>query len=197
MEIKMDINNANQIAVEKMMNARPILKAVAAARDVIPGMKDNLFLHAGPPIEWARMSGPLRGAMVGAMLFEGVAASEAEATRMAERGEVEFDACHHHGTVGPMAGVTSASMKVYVVENAEHGNKSFSNLNEGYGKVLRYGAFSEDVLKKLHWMNDVLGVALADALAKSNGIDMRALIAEALHMGDEDTIATRRGRCCI
>ena len=181
----MDIEKANRVSVERMMSARPILKSVATARDIIPGMKDNLFLHAGPPIEWARMSGPLRGAIIGAMLFEGIAKSEAEATSMAARGEVEFDSCHHHGAVGPMAGVTSASMKVYVVENAEHGNKSFSNLNEGYGKVLRYGAYSDDVLKKLHWMNDVLGVALADALAQSNGIDMRALIAEALHMGDE------------
>ncbi|PWB70797.1 MAG: hypothetical protein C3F07_16100 [Anaerolineales bacterium] len=181
----MDIDSANTTAVTRMMEARPILKSVATARDVIPGMKDNLFLHAGPPIEWARMSGPLRGAIIGAMLFEGIAKSEAEAVSMVERGEVEFDACHHHGAVGPMAGVTSASMKVYVVENAEHGNKSFSNLNEGYGKVLRYGAYSQEVLKKLRWMNDVLGVALADALAVSNGIDMRALIAEALHMGDE------------
>ncbi|MBE7433091.1 MAG: DUF1116 domain-containing protein [Anaerolineales bacterium] len=181
----MDIDQANTTAVNRLMEARPILKAVATARDVIPGMKDNLFLHAGPPIEWARMSGPLKGAIIGAMLFEGVAASEAEATAMVERGEVEFDSCHHHGAVGPMAGVTSASMKVYVVENAEHGNKSFSNLNEGYGKVLRYGAYSDEVLKKLYWMNDVLGVALADALAASNGVDMRALMSEALHMGDE------------
>ncbi|HMD80769.1 MAG TPA: DUF1116 domain-containing protein, partial [Anaerolineales bacterium] len=181
----MDIDQANTTAVNRLMEARPILKGVATARDVIPDMKDNLFLHAGPPIEWARMSGPLRGAIIGAMLFEGIAKSEAEATAMAESGEVEFDSCHHHATVGPMAGVTSASMKVYVVENAEHGNQSFSNLNEGYGKVLRYGAYSDDVLKKLHWMNDVLGVALADALAQSNGLDLRALIAEALHMGDE------------
>ena len=181
----MDIDSANQTAVERMMSARPILKAVATARDVIPGMKDNLFLHAGPPIQWERMSGPLRGAIIGAMLLEGLAANETEATTMAEKGEVEFDSCHHHGAVGPMAGVISASMKVYVVENVEHGNKSFSNLNEGYGKVLRYGAYSEDVLKKLHWMNDVLGVVLADALAQSNGLDLRALIAEALHMGDE------------
>jgi hypothetical protein len=181
----MNIDQANTTAVNRLMEARPILKAVATARDVIPGMKDNLFLHAGPPIEWARMSGPLRGAIIGAMLFEGLAKSEAEATSMVERGEVEFDSCHHHGAVGPMAGVISASMKVYVVENVEHGNKAFSGLNEGSGKVLRYGAFSDDVLKKLRWMNDVLGVALADALAASNGIDMRALIAEALHMGDE------------
>lgn len=181
----MDIDQANTTAVNRMMEARPILKAVSTARDVIPGMQDNLFLHAGPPIEWGRMSGPLRGAIIGAMLFEGLAADETEATAMVERGEIEFDSCHHHGAVGPMAGVISASMKVYVVENAEHGNKSFSNLNEGYGKVLRYGAYSQEVLQKLRWMNDVLGSALADALASSNGIDMRALIAEALHMGDE------------
>jgi hypothetical protein len=167
------------------MEARPVLKSVATAREAIPGMQDDLLLHAGPPIEWKRMSGPLRGALIGAMLFEGLAKTEADATAMAERGEVRFDSCHHHGAVGPMAGVISASMKVYVVENAEHGNKSFSNLNEGYGKVLRYGAYSPEVLKKLHWMNDVLGAALAETLAASNGIDLRALIAEALHMGDE------------
>ncbi|MBC7877824.1 MAG: DUF1116 domain-containing protein [Anaerolineales bacterium] len=183
--MSIDIDQANTTAINRLMDARPILKAVATARDVIPEMKDNLFLHAGLPIEWGRMSGPLKGAIIGAMLFEGIAKSEAEATSMVEKGEVEFDSCHHHGTVGPMAGVTSASMKVYVVENVEHGNKSFSNLNEGYGKVLRYGAYSDDVLKKLHWMNDVLGTALADALAQSNGLDLRALIAEALHMGDE------------
>lgn len=183
--MSIDIDQANTTAVNRLMEARPILKGVATAREVIPGMKDNLFLHAGPPIEWERMSGPLRGAIIGAMIFEGLAADETEATAMVERGEVEFDSCHHHGAVGPMAGVTSASMKVYVVENVEHGNKSFSNLNEGYGKVLRYGAYSEDVLRRLRWMNDVLGTALADALAQSNGIDLRALIAEALHMGDE------------
>lgn len=180
-----DIEQANATAVERMMSARPMLTGLAPAREAIPGMKDNLLLHAGPPIEWARMSGPLRGALVGAMLFEGLAKSEAQATAMAERGEVEFEPCHHHGAVGPMAGVTSASMKVYIVENVEHGNRSFSNLNEGYGKVLRYGAYSEDVLKRLRWMNDVLGPVLAEALAQGSGIDLRALIAEALHMGDE------------
>lgn len=183
--MKLDIDQANTTAVERLMSARPMLTGVATARAVIPGMKDNLLLHAGPPIEWARMSGPLRGAMIGAMLFEGLAKTEAEATAMAERGQVEFDACHHHSAVGPMAGVISASMQVYTVENIEHGNKSFSNLNEGYGKVLRYGAYSEEVLKRLRWMNDTLGPVLAEALEASKGIDLRALIAEALHMGDE------------
>ncbi|MGD2251293.1 MAG: DUF1116 domain-containing protein [Anaerolineales bacterium] len=181
----MDIEKANQTAVEQMMSARPMLTSVSVARDVIPDMQDNLILHAGPPIEWDRMSGPLRGAVIGALLFEGLAKNEKQAAGMVESGEVAFEPCHHHNTVGPMAGVISASMAVYVIENLTHGNHAYSNLNEGYGKVLRYGAYSKEVLEKLHWMNDAMAPLLKEALAQSEGIDLRALLAEALHMGDE------------
>ncbi len=181
----MDLVQANKTAVERMMTARPLLKGVATARDVIPGMRDGLILHAGPPIEWERMSGPLRGAVVGALLFEGLAKDEADATALVESGGIEFEPCHHHQTVGPMAGVTSASMAVYVVENVTHGNRAFSTLNEGYGKVLRYGAYAPEVLEKLRWMNDVMAPVLVEALAMRDELDLRALLAEALHMGDE------------
>ena len=181
----MDIENANRTAVERMTSARPMLTGIARARDVIPGLTDDLLLHAGPPIAWERASGPLRGAVIGALLFEGRARSEAEAVALVERGEVRLEPCHHHAAVGPMAGVISPSMRVYVVEDAVHGHRTFSNLNEGYGKVLRYGAFSDEVLAKLRWMNDVLASVLAEALNRSGGIDLRALLAEALHMGDE------------
>ncbi|MGH2582942.1 MAG: DUF1116 domain-containing protein [Anaerolineales bacterium] len=180
-----NIDQANQQAVERMMDARPILKGVALARDVIPGMKDNLLLHAGPPIEWDRLSGPLRGAVIGALIFEGLAKNEKDAEALVKKGEIDFAPCHHHSTVGPMAGVTSASMMVYILENETHGNKAFSNLNEGYGKVLRYGAFSDEVIAKLKWMNEKMGPILANAIEASGGIDMRSLLAEALHMGDE------------
>ena len=181
----MDIDKANHTAAEQMMSARPILIGVETARDIIPDMRDNLLLHAGPPIEWERMSGPMRGAVIGALIFEGLAKDEKTAIEMVESGEVDFEPCHHHQTVGPMAGVTSATMKVYIIENITHGNKAYSNLNEGYGKVLRYGAFGEDVLAKLTWMNDVVAPALSDALEESEGIDIRALLSESLHMGDE------------
>ena len=181
-----EIDQANREAIEKMMEARPMLVDVAPAREVIPGMEDNLLLHAGPPIRWERMSGPLRGAVIGALLFEELARNEEEAVSMVEAGEVSFAPCHHHQTVGPMAGVTSASMQVYVLENRTHGNRSYSNLNEGYGKVLRYGAYGEEVLEKLRWMNGTLGSVLAQALAHSEGgLDIRALLSESLHMGDE------------
>lgn len=185
----MDIDQANQTAVARMMEARPILTGLAEAREVIPGMRDNLLLHAGPPIEWERTSGPLRGALIGALLFEGLAEDEAQAVEMIAAGEVDLEPCHHRNTVGPMAGVTSASMQVYVVENVTHGNRAFSNLNEGYGKVLRYGAFSQEVLEKLRWMNTEMGALLVEALEGltegEDDIDLRALLSEALHMGDE------------
>jgi len=180
-----NIDKANQTAVERMMEARPLLKGVAPAREVIPGMRDNLLLHAGPPIEWERMSGPLRGAVIGALIFEGLAKNEKEAEALVKKGGVDFAPCHHHSTVGPMAGVTSASMLVYIIENQTHGNKAYSNLNEGYGKVLRYGAYSEEVIAKLKWMNDKMGPLLAKAIEASGGLDIRALLSEALHMGDE------------
>jgi len=181
-----DIEQANETAISRMMAARPILKTVAPARDVIPGMRDNLLLHAGPPITWERASGPMRGAIVGALIFEGLADDWASAEKLVTSGQIELEPCHEHNAVGPMAGVTSPSMMVYVLENVTHGNKAYSNLNEGYGKVLRYGAYSEEVIAKLRWMNDVMGPALASALAASeDGLDIRALLAESLHMGDE------------
>jgi hypothetical protein len=185
----MDIDQANQTAVTRMMEARPVLAGLAEAREVIPGMRDSLLLHAGPPIEWERASGPLRGALIGALLFEGLAEDEDQAVELIEAGEVDIEPCHHHNTVGPMAGVTSASMQVYVVENISHGNRAFSNLNEGYGKVLRYGAYSEEVLEKLRWMNTEMSAVLIEALGGlaegENGVDLRTLLSEALHMGDE------------
>jgi hypothetical protein len=180
-----DIEKANTEATQRMMEARPMLVGVGKAREVVPGMRDNLLLHAGPPITWDRMSGPMRGAVIGALIFEGKAQDEGEAQALVAAGKIDFEPCHHHQAVGPMAGVTSPSMSVYIVEDKTHGNRTFSNLNEGYGKVLRYGAYSHDVLTRLRWMEDVLAPSLAAAIEASGGIDLRALLAEALQMGDE------------
>jgi hypothetical protein len=181
----MDIEKANTQATERMIEARPILVGLAKARDVIPGMRENLLLHAGPPITWDRASGPMRGAITGALIFEGKVTDEAGAQALIESGEIELEPCHHHQSVGPMSGLISPSMSVYIIENKTHGNKAFSNMNEGYGKVLRYGAYSEDVQERLRWMEDVMAPVLADAIEASDGMDIRALIAEAMHMGDE------------
>ncbi|MGC9356814.1 MAG: DUF1116 domain-containing protein [Anaerolineae bacterium] len=180
-----DIARANAETVERMMESRPVLVGVAPARDVIPGMKDNLLLHAGPPITWDRMAGPVRGAVIGALKFEGKAKNEEEAEALVTSGEIEFEPCHHHSSVGPMAGLISPSMMVYIVEDKTNGHKTFSGLNEGYGKVLRYGAYADEVIEKLQWMNDVMGPVLHGAIEMAEGVDLRALIAEALHMGDE------------
>jgi hypothetical protein len=181
----MDIEEANTLATQRMMEARPIAKTMAKARDVVPGMHEDMLIHAGPPVTWERMAGPMKGAMMGALIFEGKAKNGEDAEKMLKSGKIEFSPCHEHMCVGPMAGVISPSMLVYVVENQTHKIKCFSNLNEGRGKVLRMGAYSQEVLDKLRWMESTLGPTIKAALEAIGGIDIRAIISKALHMGDD------------
>jgi len=185
-EKKDRIEEANKKAVSMINAGKPVLTGIARAGDVIPGMKKNLILHAGPPVEWGRMCGPVKGAVLGALVYEGIAGDLKEAEALAERGDVEFSPCHHHSAVGPMAGIVSYSMWVYVVENKEYGNRAFCTLNEGLGKVLRFGANSADVLKNLKWMEEILTPAMSEALKQApEGIDVKAITSQALLMGDE------------
>jgi hypothetical protein len=179
------VDAANKIAVERMLAAHPVLVDVQPARDVIPALQESKLLHAGPPINWERMCGPMRGAVIGACIYEGWAKDEAEAVAMAQSGALNFEPCHHYNAVGPMAGITSPSMPVFVVEDKTHGSQTFSTLNEGLGKVLRYGAFAPEVLQRLRWLQEVLGPALGRAIRSLGGIDVRAIMAQALQMGDE------------
>ncbi len=181
----MDVDAANEVVVRRILDAHPVLVGVGRALDVVPGMRKDLILHAGPPVTWDRMCGPLRGAVIGALLYEGMARDEREAGELAASGAVRFEPCHHHAAVGPMAGVTSASMPVYIVENRTHGNRAYANFNEGYGRVLRYGAYAPEVLDRLRWINETVAPALGQALQRMGGLDMKATIARQLTMGDE------------
>lgn len=183
--IKEKIDMANSEAVELIINAQPFLIDVSPASEAIPGMEKNLILHAGPPVSWERMCGPVRGAVMGALIFEGLAKTIDEAEALASSGEIRFEPCHHYGAVGPMAGVVSYSMWGYVVENRTSGNRAFCTLNEGLGKVLRFGAYSDDVIERLRWMQTVLAPALRKGVRHSGGISVKELTAKALMMGDE------------
>lgn len=191
------IEEANRLATQRILDGTPYLVGIGRADEVIPGMKRTLILHAGPPIEWPRMSGPLRGAVIGGLLFEGLATDEREAAALVERGGIQFAPCHHHQTVGPMAGVTTASMPVYIIENRAFGNRAFSNLNEGYGKVLRYGAYGEDVLARLRWLSDVYAPIAGAALERSGGIDLKTMIAQQIQMGDEGHNRNKAGSAML
>jgi hypothetical protein len=181
-----NIDDANQEVFERISRGQPFLVGMGIARDVIPGMHAHMLLHAGPPVEWERMCGPMRGAVMGALVYEGIAADDAEAQKLAASGGIEFSPCHHHHAVGPMAGVVSPSMPVFILENRTFGNRTFCTQNEGLGKVLRYGGMGPEVYARLKWMASDLYPALDRALHSiPNGIDIKSLIAQALHMGDE------------
>lgn len=189
-----EIDAANQIAIKKVLASRPVIKGLAIARDVIPGMKDNLILHSGPPITWDRMCGPMKGGIMCALMYEGKAKNVKEAEELASSGKIEFAPCHEHSAVGPMAGIVSASMPVWIVENEEHGNRAYCTLNEGLGKVLRYGAYGPEVIERLKWMETVLYPALKKAIDfLGNRVDLKSMIAQALHMGDEVHNRNRAG----
>ena len=181
-----DIDAANAEVCSRIKQGRPVLAGMGIARDVISGMHSHSILHAGPPVTWERMCGPQRGAVMGALIYEGLADDEAEAARLAASGEIEFSPCHHHHAVGPMAGITSPSMPVFIIENKTFGNQAYCTQNEGLGKVLRYGGMGPEIYARLKWMETVLYPVLDRALATlPDGIDLRSLIAQALHMGDE------------
>ncbi|MDQ3929985.1 MAG: DUF1116 domain-containing protein, partial [Chloroflexota bacterium] len=179
------IKAANDEALQRILAADPVWEDVRPAREIWPEMDDRVLYHSGPPIEWERMCGPMQGAVIGATMLEGWAADEHSARSMAASGEVRFEPCHHHGAVGPMAGLVSPSMPMFVVRNADRGNYAYSSLNEGMGKVLRYGAYAPEVLARLRWMCDVLGPTLQVGVRALGSVPLKPLMAQALQMGDE------------
>ncbi|MEO7007802.1 MAG: DUF1116 domain-containing protein [Caldimonas sp.] len=179
------IDRANVLAVERIVGAQPMLVDVALhARDVWPEMGRTL-LHAGAPVEWKNMCGPMQGAMIGAVLYEGWANTPEAAGAMLERGEIPLAQCHDFGAVGPMAGVISSSMPVLVVRNEAHGNMAYSNMSEGIGRVLRFGANGPEVVERLKWIEKVLAPTLKVAVRKAGAINLKMIQAQALLMGDE------------
>ena len=181
-----DIDEANRSVIAKVVASQPVIKDVVPAKSVIKELNEGkVILHAGPPIQYENMPDPVQGSCVGAALFEGWASTEEEARKILASGEVTFIPCHHVKAVGPMGGITSANMPVFVVENTTDGNEAYCTMNEGIGKVLRFGAYSKEVVDRLLWMKNVLGPTLGKAIRTLGGLNVNPLVAKAIAMGDE------------
>lgn len=179
------IEDANAEALNRMFSADPVLVDVVPATEAIPDLKDKMILHAGPPVDWENMCGPMRGAVTGIAVFEGWAVNLEDATAMAADGQFEFHPNHHFDAVGPMTGMTTVSQLVMVVENRAYGNRAYCTINEGLGKVMRFGGNDAEVLDRLGWLRDDFGPALGRALRNMGGIPLKSLVARGLTMGDE------------
>lgn len=179
------IASANAQALARIFASRPVLVGVYAARELLPQRQGYTIYHAGPPIAWESMCGPLRGAILGAIQYEGWAVDEAAALALIEAGRIAFCPCHSVSAVGPMTGIITPSMPLMVIENRAFGNRAMTTLNEGLGKVLRFGANDASVLQRLRWLQTIVAPAFHAALQRAGGIDLRVVMAQALVMGDE------------
>jgi hypothetical protein len=180
--VNQKIDAANDEAFQRLVSADPVLVDVAPAREVVPGLEDRMILHAGPPVAWERMCGAQRGAVMGLVLFEGWAQSPDEAERLLASGAIKLEPNHHHDSVGPMAGATSPSLPVYVVENRTHGTRAYCRLAEWLNQ---FGEFSPDAIEVLQRWRFVFAPALSRALRQAGGLELKPIIAKALQMGDE------------
>ena len=179
------ISEANSEAVKRILEAEPVLVDVVRASEAIPDLEEGMILHAGPPIDWDCMCGPMRGAVAGIAVFEGWAKNLSEAEHLAESGAFKLRPNHDYGAVGPMTGMTTLSQPVLVVENRSSGNRAYCTINEGLGKVMRFGGNDASVIKRLGWLRDKLGPAMGAALRSGSGIELKPLVARGLTMGDE------------
>jgi hypothetical protein len=179
------IEEANTEALRRMLAGDPVLVDVVPAAQALPGLGERTILHAGPPVGWERMCGPMRGAVMGIAVFEGWAKDLGDAARLAAAGAFAFHPNHDFGAVGPMTGLTTRSQPLLVVENKAFGNRAYCAINEGLGKVMRFGGNDPEVLGRLAWIKDVLGPSLGRALRDIGGIALKPLIARGLTMGDE------------
>lgn len=184
-DIAARIAAANAETVRRILAGDPVLVDVIPAATAIPSLAARTILHAGPPVEWARMCGPMRGAVMGIAVFEGWARDLADAEAKAAQGHFTFQPNHDYGAVGPMTGMTTLSQPVMVVENRTFGNRAYCAINEGLGKVMRFGGNDDEVLARLAWLRDVLGPAMGRALREMGGIPLKPIIARGLGMGDE------------
>lgn len=183
--MKINIQQANEEALKRINDGMPVLVDIKYAHEVLPGMRKNVIGHAGPPIAWAEMCGPMKGAIIGVIKYEGLAKTDEEAVKLVENKGVELVSNHSMGAVGPMTGMISYSMPLYEVVNETYGNVAYSTFNEGLGKVMRFGANNEEVLERLKFMETSLAPALKKALKLTGPLNVRVMMSEALAMGDE------------
>lgn len=177
---------ANRESWQRITGSEPVVRDVRPAGEVLPGMSRDLVLTSGAPLPWGQYVGGQREAIIGAAQYEGLATSRDEAITKLASGEIRVGACHDFGAVGSLAGVYTASMPVFVVENTNSGNVGYCNFYEGNEpKRLNYGVYDADVQQRLDYVHQVIAPVVGEALRRIGGVPLRPIIRRALQMGDE------------
>jgi hypothetical protein len=176
----------DRAAFDRLCGSDPVLTDIRPAGEVVPGFTRDLILTSGAPLPWERYVGGQREAILGAAQFEGLAATRDDAEAKLAAGEIRVAPCHAYGCVGSVAGVYTASMPVFVVENRPFGNIGFCNFYEGDApRRLNYGCWDDIVRERLEHVHERVAPVVADAVRRSGGIELKPIMRRALNLGDE------------
>lgn len=177
---------ANRLTFERLTKADPVLVDVRPAGEFIPGFTRETILTSGPPMDWPDYVGGQREAIIGGALFENLAKDRDEAISKLDAGEIKVGPCHDFGCVGSLAGIYTASMPVFVVENRTFGNIACCNIYEGSNpRRLNYGVYDDGVRERLLIVQNEIIPVVAETLRHTDGIPLKPIIKRALNMGDE------------
>jgi hypothetical protein len=181
-DLKQRVEAANDAAVDRLVAADPVLVDVAPAGEVVEGLEDRMILHSGPPVSWDRMCGAQRGSTIGLVMFEGWAATPEEADQLLASGAIRLEPNHQHGGVGPMAGTTSLSLPVWVVENRTTARRAFCRPADARQQ---FGDFGQEALDGLRTWRDTWAPSIRAGVHQLGGMPLKPIICKALQMGDE------------
>lgn len=179
------VERANAEVLRRLDEGAPVLRGIATAGSVVPGMTERVLLHPGPALEWESFTDPLRRSVRAAVVAEGWAADGSEAERLVDDGEVELDSATTHATVLPMATTLGPSAPVWVAENPQGGNRAFAPISQGPGRTQWMGVDAAEAIDQLRWLRDVAAPVLDDAVQAVEEVDILALAAQGLQMGDD------------
>ncbi|WP_200944627.1 MULTISPECIES: DUF1116 domain-containing protein [unclassified Aureimonas] len=176
--------SANAIALERIAGARPILSGLERAGSAL-GLAEGQLGHAGPPFcSLDEIPATVFNALAGAVLHEGWAGTLSEAGSLIRNGKIGLKSNHDLGTVSPMAGVVRPSQIVFRVHDGAGSAVTYATLAEAGRKVLRFGVYDETVAAGLRWQDEVLAIAIAEAIPEG-GLAILPLLDDAVGLGDD------------
>ena len=185
------IDAANAEVLRRLDQGVPLLTGLTTVAAAAPDLPERTLLHCGPPIAYADAPDPLRRSMRAAAVAEGWASGLAHADGLLARGDIGLSPANTHRVVVPMATALGAGAPVYVLQNQAGGTEAYAPISQGPGEVAWFGCASGASIARLVFLRDVAAPVIREILDRAGPLDVLALAAQAVTMGDDVHVRTQ------